>query len=359
MKLLRSKYKWLFIPLLALLCFGLTLIASHHPSLTEEIYSEGLYPFIAGILSPVSSLIFFSLDDLFYVFLILSVPALIVLLILRKISFRTAGKRILNVLAAVYILFYVLWGFNYFREDLNTRLQLKNSKIGKDMFQDFLTALILKTNQSYCTIQLSGEETDSLVEASYKRLSDALKLSYPGGVRKDKSITFSRFFAQSGITGYFGPFFNEVHVNKKVLPIEYPIVLAHEKAHQFGITSEGEANFYAWLVCSNSESQEIRYAANLYILRHFLNQAYSLRNYPEFVKMIDPGVKNDFNTLGEYWQKLRNEKMDRVASKVNDAYLKTNKVEKGIMDYSGVVKHVLNFSQDTAFQNQIPPASGN
>ena len=72
--------------------------------------------------------------------------------------------------------------------------------------------------------------------------------------------------------------------------------------------------------------------------------------------MIDPRVKNDFNTLSEYWQKLQNDKMDRVASKVNDAYLKTNKVEKGIMDYSGVVKHVLNFSQDTAFQNQIPPA---
>jgi hypothetical protein len=49
---------------------------------------------------------------------------------------------------------------------------------------------------------------------------------------------------------------------------------------------------------------------------------------------------------------LRNEKVDRVASKVNDTYLKSNKVDKGIKDYTGVVKHVMNFSLDSAFQKQ-------
>ncbi len=50
--------------------------------------------------------------------------------------------------------------------------------------------------------------------------------------------------------------------------------------------------------------------------------------------------------------KLRNEKVDRVAAKVNDTYLKTNKVEKGIEDYTGIVKYVLDFKLDTAFQKK-------
>ena len=49
---------------------------------------------------------------------------------------------------------------------------------------------------------------------------------------------------------------------------------------------------------------------------------------------------------------LRNEKMDKAASRINDAYLKTNKVEEGIKDYRGVVRHVMNFSLDSTFQKR-------
>lgn len=50
---------------------------------------------------------------------------------------------------------------------------------------------------------------------------------------------------------------------------------------------------------------------------------------------------------------LRNEKVDKVATKVNDTYLKTNKVEKGIEDYKGVVKYAMDFSLDTVFQKKF------
>jgi 1,2-phenylacetyl-CoA epoxidase catalytic subunit len=172
------------------------------------------------------------------------------------------------------------------------------------------------------------------------------------GKRKDKKITFSNFYSKTGISGYFGPFFNEVHVNKKVTSIEYPYVLAHEKAHQLGVTSEAEANFYAWLACSNSNSQQLKYSANLIILRHFLIQAYSLEEYPEMLASVAKPVKDDINYIRQHWLNLRNEKLDKAASKVNDTYLKTNKIKGGIKDYHGVVKHVMNFSLDSTFQQQ-------
>ena len=346
-----STYRWMILPALAAGCFGSTLCASRYPSVVEKLYSQKLYPGIASTLSSLSAQIPFSLDDTLYALLLLLLPTLLVLLALRKIRVRTFSKATINTLAAMYLLFYVLWGFNYFREDLNTRLDLNRSTTDTADFIRVLNELIETTNTSYCRMDsLEKNTVDNLVEDSYAKLSETLQLHYPAGSRKDKTITLSRFFAQSGISGYYGPFFSEVHVNQYVLPLEYPVVLAHEKAHQFGVTSESEANFYAWLVCRQSSNLALNYSANLFALRYFFSQARNLKEYPELVAKISPEVRNDIKRLQQHWQQLRNKKYERVASRVNDAYLKTNKIKAGINDYHGVVKHIMDFSLDSTFQ---------
>jgi hypothetical protein len=347
------RFKWLVVPVFAVVTFGLTKIAVQNPQITEAVYSQNIYPFLASVFSSFSNIFPFSLDDIFYIFLIAGTFVLIALLGFRKISFKKTGKILLNVLAATYALFYLLWGFNYFREDLNRRLNLAEQKPDTDKFVQQLGMLIESTNRSYCTFDNFDKKTiDSLVELSYKNLAPALKINYPAGKRNDKKITFSHFFASAGISGYYGPFFNEVHVNKKLLPIEYPFVLAHEKAHQLGVTSEAEANFYGWLVCTQSNSKQLQYSANLYVLKFFLYQGYQLKVYPELIKKLDSNVKADFKRIKKHWDELRNEKVNKVASKVNDTYLKTNKVEKGIEDYFGVVKFVIDFQTDSVFQGK-------
>ncbi len=343
--------KWWILPLLAVACFAFTEIAARKPNMVENCYSKGIYPIIASIVSSISSLIPISIDDLFYLILLALLPVLILLLAFRKITLRFSGKIILNILATIYISFYLLWGLNFYRQNVNERLGIQNNQPTKEEYLGIVNKLIDQTNKNYCSLEnLSREEVDSLIELSYQQLATVLVIKYPAGKRKDKSITFSHFFAQSGISGYFGPFFNEVHVNTNVLPLEYPVVLAHEKAHQFGVTSEAEANFYAWLACSQSNSEQLNYAADLYILRHFLRQSYQLKEYPELSNKISAEVKSDFNRIRQHWLELRNEKLDEAASTVNNAYLKTNRVEAGIQDYSGVVKLVLDLSLDTTFQ---------
>jgi len=352
MKKNRSK-KWLFLPLAAILTFGMTQFAYRFPSATEKVYSQFLYPFIARIISPFSNIFPFSIDDIFYVLLILTFLILIILLIVRKISFAKTGKIIVNILAGTYILFYLLWGFNYFREDLNTRLELDKHEPNTKAFIIQLKKQIENTNKSWCSFEKwEVEKVDQNIEKSYKKLAPTLKIKYPAGKRKPKSITVSRFFAQAGISGYYGPFFNEVHVNSNILPVEYPFILAHEKAHQFGITNEAEANFYAWLVCTKSNSKQLQYSANLHVLQYFLYQGYQLEEYPGIIAKIDKRVKKDLQIIREHWMSMRNEKIDEAASKVNDFYLKTNKIKKGIEEYSGVVKFVMDYSYDSGFQEK-------
>lgn len=338
---------------MALAVFCLTEYFAQNPNISETVYSQKIYPKIATVFSFVSNIFPFSLDDLFYLFLIVIAILLILFLIFKKIALKNAGKIIVNALATIYILFYVLWGFNYYRENLNERLELAEQKPNAAVFIQQFEILIENTNNSFCSFKtFDKKEIDLLIEKSYKNLATTLKIDYPSGKRKDKKITFSRFFAEAGISGYYGPFFNEVHVNTKVLPIEYPFVLAHEKAHQFGITSEAEANFYAWLICTKSNSKQLQYSANLNILRFFLNQGYQLEKYPEIISKLDKKAKTDIRAISENWERLRNEKVDKVATKINDTYLKTNKIEKGIEDYKGVVKFVMDFSLDSAFQKK-------
>ncbi len=378
----------------ALLTFGLTELAAAYPHITEKYYSTGIYPVIASILSRISNAFPFSLDDIFYISLIVVAITLTGLLIIsvckktikfrglrhcergtskaisigyqqiassyrprnddlchvflqtliRKVRIKKIIYTLINVLAVVYILFYWLWGFNYFRIQLNERLTIPEQTVSKENFNYALDYLIESANKNHTdTFNISYNDINILVEKSYQESSGFLKINYPQGVRNPKPITFSRFFAKAAISGYFGPFFNEIHINHYLLPVEYPWTLAHEKSHQFGITSEAEANFYAWIICNNSENSQIRYSANLNALFYFLYEARKLKDYKNTISKIDEDVKEDIREIINHWAKLRNKHVEKAASKANDTYLKTNKIEKGIDDYNEVVKYVTEY----------------
>ncbi|MFW6290338.1 MAG: DUF3810 domain-containing protein [Mariniphaga sp.] len=348
-----KKLRWWIVPVLAVVMLGLIKLLSRHPQIVERYYSQGVYPVLASFISFISKWFPFSLDDLFYFLLIVTGVSIVILSILRKISLRTSALVVLNVLAAGYILFYTLWGFNYFRSGINDRLEIASRASSSDEFMDVFRNLAQAANDSYTEFDdFNRGEVGHLIEASYRQLAPALKLEYPAGSRRAKPITLSGFFAQAGISGYFGPFFNEIHINRKLLPVEYPFVLAHEKAHQFGITGEAEANFYAWLVCINSPSKQLQYSANLVALRYFINHGFRQQGFKEVVSLLDERVVRDIRRIQAHWLSLRNEKVEAVAAKVNDAYLKTNQVEEGIQDYTGVVKHIMEFSLDSSFQRK-------
>ena len=343
-----QKSKNIFLRLIpvwtAIVTFGLTEIAAIHPTTVETVYSRSTYPVISSLLSKVSSIFPFSLDDLFYIFLIAGFFTLTVSLFFRKTGFKKQILITLNSLSVVYILFYCLWGFNYFRENLNERLHIPEQKASTENFRTALDTLINSTNKYYIdSFSITKDEINISIENSYKELSGFLNINYPQGVRPPKHITFSRLFAKATISGYFGPFFNEIHINKYLLPVEYPWTLTHEKAHQFGVTSEAEANFYAWIVCNNSDNKQIKYAGNLNLLFYFLYEARKLPDYKNIVSKLNEGVKRDITKIIDHWAVLRNKNIEKVAEKANDTYLKTNKVEKGIEDYDGVVKFVTEY----------------
>jgi len=358
-KFRNSVWGKLAIPVgIALLTFALTELFSRFPAFTETFYSKRLYPIIASILSFFNKWIPISVDDLFYGLLILFLFILIFLAIFRKVTLRKSLLLLIQTIAICYSAFYWFWGFNYYRNNLNERLTIRQATTDTVQFVAVLNNLINETNVSHCSFDsISKPEISRLVESSYQVNAEFLKIKYPNGTRIPKSISLSSFFAKAGISGYYGPFFSEIHLNDSLLLIEYPQVLAHESAHQFGITSEAEANFYSWLVCNQSTSKHLKYSANINLLSYFLAQARKLHQYPEIVRSIKEPVINDIRTIQKHWARLHNEKIDKVAGKVNDAYLKTNKIKNGIDDYFGVVQFVMDFKTDSLALKKVSSRS--
>jgi hypothetical protein len=324
---------------IALITFWLVETGSNHPERIENFYSKGLYPVVAKIFSAFSNLFPFSVWDLFWSVVVVLVLLSIGLIISRRMRFWRFLLRTLQIAALLYAFFYISWGFNYFRQPIEKRLNWTRHIEKEDMFPAVLDSLITGANASRVEINYADyKDIDSLVEASYRDHASYFGYDYPNGSRKPKTMLFSWFFAKSGVSGYFGPFFNEVHLNSELLPTEYPFVLAHEKAHQFGIPGEAEANFMAWYICSQSKDNRLKYSAQIQLLQYFFGDPYHREAIREFLKRFDKKAMADIMAQRNHWKELRNETLDKAQTTANNAYLKSNKIHEGVMNYNSVVR---------------------
>ena len=265
--------------ILAALVFISVGVAVRNPKRLEYYYSKGIYPRIADLFSGMSSLVPFSLWDIFWIVVIAGIITCIFLALFRKAKWGWLVLRIAQSMALLYAFFYLVWGFNYFRPKLETRIGWQKPKTDEAVFRSILDSMIVHANASCIPVSPADYPViDQLIEDSYRSNSTRLGINYPNGSRHPKTMLFSSFFAKSGVSGYFGPFFNEVHLNYYLLPMEYPYVLAHEKAHQFGITNEAEANLAAFIVCTTSNDQRLQYSGYVNLLVYFLSDAAGLKD---------------------------------------------------------------------------------
>lgn len=333
---------WPFIP--AILVFISLKIALSHPGFIDTYYSKGFYPVIARCFSFVSRLYSFSLWDVFWIIVLWLILSGIILIILKKINPGTFILRTLQTLAVLYSLFYIVWGYNYFRPGIEKRIGWSKPGVDTALFRSVLDTLIAESNSNYTSVALSDYSSiDSLVEESYKKNCNRLGVTYPNGSRRPKTMVLSSVYSKLGVSGYFGPFFNEIHVNSYVLPVDYPFLLGHEKAHQFGITSEAEANLSSYIICVTSGDRRLRYSGYQTLLLYFLRDASHMKDYHDFLNKLDKSVLADIRFRQRYYQRLESTSLSDMQSKANDTYLKVNNIEKGVMNYNQVVSLVLSW----------------
>jgi hypothetical protein len=249
--------------------------------------------------------------------------------------------------------FLGLWGFNYARFSLADRMGLAAPDAGPEALLATGERVARVTASLHASLQqdpakptslgMSFDELDHLIDQGYRKL-DLPGDRIQGITSPAKPLWSSTLFSYLGISGIFVPFTGEPSVNALQPDAALPLVLAHEKAHQRGITHEGEANFAAFLVCSRKESPPyLRYAAYLFATQHLLGEA-SLYLPRERVasawKELGPGPLTDLRALRDFWKRYEG-LASELTSDVNDGYLRALRVPEGIESYDTVVQLLL------------------
>lgn len=314
-----------------------------------KVYACHVYPVIAYCLSSFSRLIPFALGDLF---IALSIAGVLLYPIYARRYRKMKWKRILlndaEYLLWIYIWFYLAWGLNYSQPDFYQRAAIPYTAYTPDNFRNFVDDYIEKLNASY--VEVSSIHKDLVCRETvrgYHEISDTLGVHAPFHQSpRVKTMLFTPLISMVGVSGSMGPFFCEFTLNGDVLPSQYPATYAHELAHLLGISSEAEANFYAYQVCTRSQDRGIRFCGYFSVLSHVLINASRLMDEDEY-KVLFSRIRPEIIELArknrEYWMKKYSPLIGDVQDWIYDLYLKGNKIQSGRKNYSEVVGLLISY----------------
>ena len=105
-----------------------------------EGYSCHIYPWLSAALSAIASVFPFSLEEVLVVVIILWMIIYPFLKRRKKKSWRFIVGREVELLAWVYIWFYLGWGLNYFRYDIYRRMEVEPAGYDEQAFHRFLVS---------------------------------------------------------------------------------------------------------------------------------------------------------------------------------------------------------------------------
>lgn len=167
-----------------------------------------------------------------------------------------------------------------------------------------------------------------------------------------KKFTFSGFFSQQYIMGYYFPFSMEANYNGTMYIANVPSTLCHELSHVKGFIYEDDANFIGYLACISSEDAFFRYSGYLSVLDYLNRDLYeslgrSREAYLTY-EACSPLVESDNIFLTrQAWEEVESRAVidTEIVKQASRSFLETNLqvngIEEGIASYGDVVEKLL------------------
>ena len=318
-------------------------------ALVERWYSTGLYPVVQQVLTPVSNLLPFAWLD---VMVIAAVPAALFALIRagrsawrarRPVILLVAVGHLAAAAAALYLVFLILWGFNYRRMPMEERLVLDRGAPAPAAVVALGLEAVTRLNQLHAPAHATGWVNDQRENAPLRQafidvqasLSDASP-AVPGRLKR---TALGLYFRWTGVDGMVNPFALEVLANPDLLPFERAFVAAHEWSHLAGYADESEANFVGWLACIGADVPT-QYSGWLYLFWQ-INGEVGTEDRARLGAALAPGPRADLDAIVERLQRGQLPQLRMVSWLVYDQYLKANRVEEGVRSYGAVVTLLL------------------
>lgn len=347
--------------MLAPLGFLLLAAARFVPGFADGYY-EIIYKNLGGVFGSLTGILPFSLMETGIITLVLLLCFWIIKLVLKAKEgkkavlkyFCTVLKKTISVACAVFFLFAVFSGTNYYRESFaeKTGLEPKKSPVG-ELYE--LCSFLLEEAKDSGSKLYREEDNITRFESSNFSMANEAKAEFEKfaadydfmdmGFKKfgtPKPIVFSEVMAYLQISGVYSPYTFEANICTAGPDFLRGATMMHEQSHLRGFMNEAEANFIAYLACAKSDSQYFRYSGTCLALLHSMNALYradpelwyELRvQYPDFLS-ADMAAQNAYIEAHET-------KVAEVSDAVNDTYLKLNDQQDGVRSYGKMVDLLL------------------
>ena len=252
-------------------------------------------------------------------------------------------SRLIGGIAAIVTLFYLAWGFNYGQISLWKRLGMSFTDINhEDITQEFRRATEeLKREATHLPERYRLEESIKSLEVRDNGLRDdvefalaQLELPHMGRVRV-RQLWPNGLLLRLNTAGIYIPHAFEGHIDKGLLSVQKPFTIAHEMAHAYGVADEGACNFIAWLACSQSKDQWVRFGGAFTYWRYAAAEMPTdtvkavMHDLPQVVQQSIRLIKENDYKYPDF--------MPRARDAIYSSYLKNHGVQHGLRSYNEVV----------------------
>lgn len=347
---MKSKY---ILPLFLIVQIIFLRILPFFPDFVEGFYSNNLFVRISHFSRTALGKVPFSIGDCIYAFLILGIIGWFWKI--RK-TWRTDWKdhllTILGKISIFYFFFHVLWAFNYYREPLFEKMEIKREYKDADLLA-FTKRLISKTNETQFAITKSDtakivfpysqKESFKMILNGYENLAKEHPY-FKYEILSIKKSLFSTPLTYMGFGGYLNPFTNEAQVNDLLPMYTFPQTTAHEMAHQIGFASESECNFIGFLATVNNENLYYKYAGYSFTL-HYCLGIWKFKNeniFNQLKKSVHTGILKNYKETQDFHKKY-DTFLDEGFYFLYDNFLKSNNQKDGMNSYSKFIDLTINY----------------
>jgi hypothetical protein len=335
------------------------------PRLVESLYSAGVYLMFQPTVTAMSNVAPFALGDLLIAAVVFGWMAMLVTELVRgaRRGWVHAAGRILARTAlwaaVLYLAFLAVWGLNYRRVPLASKLLFDEAAVNADGAR----RLGAEAAQTLNLLYISAHETgwsgdlgpDTPLAAAFARAAGDVGVSRPIVVGRPKQSLLDGYFHRAGVDGMTDPYFLETLVASELLPFERPFVIAHEWSHLAGFADEAEANFVGWLACLRAAEAD-QYSGWMFLYAE-VSRGLGARDRAAVAAMLNAGPREDLRAIARRLEQQVNPRVAAVGWRVYDRYLKANRVEQGAASYAQVVRLILGARFAPAWQPQLrqPP----
>jgi len=321
----------------------LLLLFAWFPALTDKIYTNGVFSIFRIIYD-------YTLGNLPFAFIYIVLPVLLYFLLktifisIKKEGFIGLGCFLFNFTSIFLSLFYLFWGFNYYANPVKDRLELNVKPLDGEYLKTELTQqykLLLKkrlelSQDSLLHIPREKAMQENAIRVELEKLLSGLNYSVRGKVRVRPIL--SGVLMRLRTSGIYIPYVFEGHYDSSVHPLQWNNTIAHEMAHGYGVTDEGECNFLAYLVCKQSNDPFVQYSGAMSYYRYLARAVirYNRGYYEEFRSTLDYRIISDLDQITLFLNRYE-ELMPQARDKIYDNYLKAHGVSEGIISYDRMI----------------------